>query len=360
MCCARPAALALTLLLAGCGGGGGGGSSTLELLPGQWTWIDVAGTTCADGSPTGIAVNPATARDSMVVIFLDAGGACWESSGFACPGFTSGGPFGRTQLEALEADGFEAGTILDRKVTGTPFGGATLVFVPYCTGDVHWGDATRSYPGFPAWHHAGKANLEADVEWLGHNLRAPEKLVVIGSSAGGFGSLLAHDLARQRWPDAKGYVVDDSGPPLIGAAIPQSRRDEWYASWDLAHTLDPLCGVVSTSCNPDLSQAIGALRARYPQDRIALLSSLQDLVIRGYIGRSAGEYQTALLDLVDQRFSTATPSVPGAHAFLVEGSGHGLFSDVESWTVAGTSLPEWLNQMIDDDPGWTTLGRPAP
>lgn len=353
--------LVLASILAACGGGGGGGGSTgpVVLPVDQWTWIDVPGTACSDGTPTGIAVRPATDHDTMVLLFLDGGGACFGSSSpFACPGGLPGivtaGPYGEVEFEAEVAAA--AGSILDRAVEATPFAGATLVFVPYCTGDVHWGNSSERY-GSSVWHHAGRMNLEKDVAWLKENLRAPEKLVVSGASAGGFGTLLAHDLARSAWPGARGYLIDDSGPPLVGGAISDGERQAWYASWGLATTLDPLCG--DAGCEADLSRAVAALQAKYPEDRFALLSHLQDATVRAFLeNMGASDYQAALTALVDQRFSTATPGAGGAHAFLVDGDGHVLLDDMQAHDAANVPLPDWLGQMVHDDQGWTTLGHP--
>lgn len=337
--------------LAACGGGGGDASPS-GAPPGAWTWIDVPGTQCGDGTATGIAVNRASAEDASVLVFLDGGGACWQDAGdFTCgEGTARAGPYGAAQLADALLTGLDDRTILDRTVAGTPFAGATLVYVPYCTGDVHWGESAPTYPG-GVWRHAGARNLELDVAWMRANLRAPEKLVVAGSSAGGFGAFLAHDLARKAWPHARGYLVDDSGPLLLGDDVPAADRSAWYASWNLDATLGELCGA---ACEGDLSQAIVALQARWPGDRIALVSSLQDVTARGFLGYATGDdYQAALLRLVDLRFSGGD-----AHAFLVPGTGHGLLGGVGSQNADGTSLSDWLRQMTDDERGWSTLGHP--
>lgn len=357
MSCARGAFVVAILLLAACGGGGGGATSTLP--SDEWSWVEVAGARCSDGSPTGLAVNPAPAasEDSIFLLFLAGGGACWGDGDFACStGVAEPGPYGAAELRRdLDARLLE-GTILDRTILGTPFAGATLVYVPYCTGDVHWGASAEDLVGGGEWLHAGKANLVADVAWLEANLPAPEKLVVAGSSAGGFGALLAHDLARTAWQAAKGYLVDDSGPPLVGDAVPADLRSAWYGSWTLSETLGPLCEEAEVFCEDDLSQVVAALRAKYPDDRFALVSSLQDATLRAFLDYpSAEDYQAALLQLVDQRFSTEA-----THSFLVEGTGHGLLRTVEAQQALGTDLASWLRQMVDDEPGWTTLGRPPP
>jgi hypothetical protein len=345
----RALSAGLVVFLAACGGGGGGTSSTFP--PDQWTWVDVQGTRCADGTTTGIAVNPAPGA-SMVLLFLAGGGACWGDGDFACStGAAEPGPYGEAELRLDEPSLDQS--ILDRTVDRTPAAGATLVYVPYCTGDVHWGASQEDLAGGGRWGHAGAANLKADIAWLEAHLPAPEKLMVVGSSAGGFGALLAHDLARTAWPQAKGYLVDDSGPPLVGDAVPAELRSAWYASWNLDATLGPLCGV---ACQDDLSEVVAVLRAKYPDDRLALVSSLRDVAMTSFLGyASAADYQVAVLELVDERYSA-----PDTHAFLVEGAGHGLLGSPASQEASGTDLASWLRQMVDDEPGWTTLGRPPP
>jgi hypothetical protein len=350
----RLAAAILTLawILAGCGGGNGAPALDVPRL--QWTWVDVPGTMCSDGSPTGLAVNPGPEGSTDVLVFLTGGGACWnEAPCYNAGGFPTGlataGPYGQAQFQADLPKA--AGTILDRTVTGSPFGGATLVFIPYCTGDVHWGNAATKYPlGLgPVWHHAGEPNLTADVAWLVANLPAPAKIVVSGSSAGGYGSLLAHDLARTAWPNAKGYLIDDSGPPLVGGDVPDAERAGWWASWNLSQTLDPLC----PTCRDDLSTILDVLAVKYPSDRIALLSFRQDSVIGPFLLQTPQGFENALLQLVDTRIAPHAT----AHAFLVSGSGHALLQDFAAHSADGTDLPSWIRQMVQDEAGWTTLGR---
>ena len=314
--------------------------------------MDVEGAVCGDGSQTGLAVNPGPAGSSEVLVFLNGGGACWDP--FTCNTLRTAapGPYGAAQFQADVESGRVEGTILDRTVEGSPFGGATLVFIPYCTGDVHWGDSDSEY----GWQHEGRTNLERDVAWLADHLPQPEKLIVTGSSAGGFGSLLAHDLARTRWPAAKGYLIDDSGPPLIGSDVPSVLRAAWYVSWRLERTLTPFCA----GCPEDLSQALVALAQKYPEDRIALLSSRQDAVIRSFFGLGvnpmpAEAFEADLFELVDERIAP----LANARAFLVPGNGHALLEDVAEWSADGTPLPDWIRQMVHDEDGWSTLGREA-
>lgn len=106
-------------------------------------------------------------------------------------------------------------------------------------------------------------------------------------------------------------------------------------------------------CSADLSLAIDALAQRYPDDRMALLSSLQDSTISLFTDQSPASFETALLQLVDERIEPLT----NTRAFLIPGDHHGLFEDFAAYASGGVALPDWLGQMLDDDPTWSTLGR---
>jgi hypothetical protein len=327
------------LLAAGCGGG--------DTAPENvWTWVDLPDARCSDGSATGVGVN--SGSGDTVVLFLDGGGACWDT--LTCFRFETAapGPFGPAQLDARLED--VPGSILDRTLAGAPFADATLVFVPYCTGDVHMGDATQRYPDSPReWRHHGKKNLEAALAWIGANLAAPAKVVVSGASAGGFGALFAFDLVSGRWPGAKGYLLDDSGPPLVGDDFNPLLRAAWFISWRLDETLLPIC----PECARDLSELLPALARRHPTARLGLLSSREDQVIRSYVALSPAGFERALLQLEAE----VVAPLPGAAMFLVPGEQHTMLGAPGTFTAGEVPLLEWIGRMVADDPGWRTEGR---
>src|SRR4029078_8202026 len=72
----------------GCGKSAGGhtdGGVGVDAAPlpgtrGSWTWVDVPGMGCDDGSGTGVAATPApagAAGDTLFLYFMG-GGACWD------------------------------------------------------------------------------------------------------------------------------------------------------------------------------------------------------------------------------------------------------------------------------------------
>jgi hypothetical protein len=348
------------LLAAACG------DDAPEPPPLVWSWVPIEGAVCGDGSATGIGIERGVGEAPDVLVFLMGGGACWEA--LTCfppapaPALATPGPFGAAELDAtLQAR--RAGSVLDRAAPGNPYKDFTFVFVPYCTGDVHAGDVVQDYLYAPRrWHHKGRLNVEKAFERLAALLAAPRKVVVSGSSAGGFGALFAFQRAKEAWPDAKAYLVDDSGPPL--ANIPAATVAAWVLAWNLEPVLTPLCG---RACATDLSRTLPALAARYPSDRFALLSSTADEVMTGFFGAlslsppyldpmSPADFERGLRSLVEEIEDDVPPGE--SHAFVVPGTTHPMLDRPGEFSSQDVPLFEWLRRMLADEPGWASAIPP--
>ncbi|HEX9050638.1 MAG TPA: pectin acetylesterase-family hydrolase [Anaeromyxobacter sp.] len=352
----RLAALALVALALACGG-----KKSPPTPPLTWTWVPIAGSVCNDGSPTGIGIEASPTPGADVIVFLDGGGACWDYLSCYTLHTATTGPFGKDQLDARVKS--VAGTIFDRAAPGNPYKDYTFVFVPYCTGDVHSGDKTQTYiPATVEWHHAGRVNVANAFQYLGAQLEPPAKVVVSGSSAGGFGSLLAFTKAKATWPAAKAYLVDDSGPPL--ANIPSATVSDWVSSWGLDVAISQVCGTPCAGSPPSLAPIIPELAKANPSDRFALLSSDQDQTIRGFFVDAANYYQpmsaadflSGLQALVSSMDAAPTAN---AHAFVVSGTSHTMLGNPAAFTSAGTALFDWLSKEVSDDPSWSSA-TPTP
>lgn len=311
-----------------------------------WTWVDFPDAVCDDGTPTGIGVSLTGSKNLLV--FMNGGGACW--SYLTCAGgFSTHGPFGKSQFD--KASGQLKGSVLDRQAAN-PFADYNMVFVPYCTSDVHAGDKVTTYTSangsnMMVMHHKGRANIAAYLKRLAATIPTPEKLVVSGSSAGGFGSAADYDLFRTYFPGSKSYLLDDSGPPFIGDAIPENLRTSWYDVWGLDQTFGAEC----PACKMDMSALVGVLGQKYPKDRMALLSYTQDSTIRQFFGfQSADKFQMNLYDLA----SKVLDPRPQFHYYFVTGTSHTFLGSPASTTAQGVPLWSWITQFATDDPAWTS------
>ena len=359
----RLAAAVATCLLAGAGVGCGGAAAgkhnpdgglgvdaaPLPGTPGSWTWVDIPGMRCDDGTPTGIAVNPAPSGNSNALfIYFMGGGACWDASSCFVLNTSVHGPFGQAQWDSTAQS---LAHPLDRARTTNPFRDASYVFIPYCTGDLHGGDHIATYDvlGPRMVAHVGHLNVEALLPRVRATWPAPARVVVAGSSAGGFGATLNYDSIRRVYPDAQVALVDDAGPLLEGDGIPADERSAWWANWGLGDLVDPLC----PDCRGDLSRFYPALVAKYPQDRMALMTSLQDSTIRTYFLILLGaDFEQRLRALVTDRLApTAT-----FRTFAIPGESHTLLGSIDTVTSGGMTLEAWLTAMLNGDAGWASVG----
>src|SRR5688572_22517499 len=119
------------------------GASPLEA---QWQAVEPGGETiCADGSPYRFFVHPGD--PARLLVEFEGGGACWDAGTCALSIYSR-----RVTIDpvSVERSGRLVG-IYDRKNPENPFRDWTHVYVPYCTGDLHWGhnDQTYTAPGGP-------------------------------------------------------------------------------------------------------------------------------------------------------------------------------------------------------------------
>ena len=317
-----------------------------------WSWIDFPDSACDDGTPTGIGVNPGTSNNLLV--FINGGGACWAYDLCFVLNASVHGPYGKPQFDAEFGGATAKGSILSRDA-GNPFADYTYVFVPYCTGDVHAGAKVTTYTNGTdsrVMHHVGHLNFLAFMKRIAATWPTPDKAVLSGASAGGFGAAMNYNVFRQYFAASKAsYLIDDSGPVFKGDELPQGYRDAWYASWGLDQTLGPIC----PDCQMDLSAFMTGLGKNYPTDRMALLSSLQDQTISGYFVQSPGTFQANLLDTA----TTVLDPIPNFHYFFVPGKTHTMVGNPARFTSNGVGLWTWLTQMINDDPAWTSHKPPG-
>lgn len=198
------------------GGGGAGGGPTLPVgLNEGWNEIDPGGDTiCSRGDPYAFFVRPGTSN--KVIVDFIGGGACWDATtcGLADAIFEPTVDSVRAAVEANQPEGF-----YDHDNPDNPFGDYWHVVVPYCTGDIHWGNAVTTYNAGQAnevtINHKGAVNARAVLDYVYANFSAPEQILVTGCSAGSYGSALWAAHVMQHYPESKVLQFGDSGAGII-------------------------------------------------------------------------------------------------------------------------------------------------
>ena len=103
------------------------------------------------------------------------------------------------------------------------------MYIPYCTGDIHWGsrDTTYFLPDIGPWtiRHRGADNLLAVLDSLrqeGINLKNASDISVVGASAGAYGANFAFAAVAERAGDETALsLVADSGIGVIDNPLPE-------------------------------------------------------------------------------------------------------------------------------------------
>ena len=342
-------AFALTIGLAACGSadGDGGGSdttaSTAPLLPvdypAQWERVDApADCMCADGSPWAYFIREAD--PTKVVFYLEGGGACFNA--VTCSPGTA------TFKQVVGNDGGFAAKdgIFDLGNPANPLAGYSIVFVPYCTGDIHAGDVTKDYGNGVTVQHKGFVNGRTALEAMAERFPDAETLVVAGSSAGAFPTPVYAGLAAELLPDATIRVVADSG-----GAIPDA-MSLVVSNWG---TIDALpdwpqfAGISATDFTPALAFLTAA--ERVPGISFARLDYAFDRVLSGYAAL-AGLQPGNLVDTMKAGEARIEAGGTPVAAWISPGNGHTVLGTANLYTQSmnGESFIEWLTAFLRGEP----------
>jgi hypothetical protein len=156
---------------------------------------------CSDKSEYSYFVRKAD--PAKVVFVLEGGGACFDAVGCG-PRSTN---FKRTA-------GYENGVTLaeglfDLDNLRNPFADYSMVFVPYCTGDVHIGNTTHDYGDGVVVEHKGFVNASTALKTMAETFPDATEVVVTGASAGSVPTPLYAGLTRDLLPAARISVFAD-------------------------------------------------------------------------------------------------------------------------------------------------------
>ncbi len=192
-----------------------------------WETVDApSDCMCADGSAFHFYLREAS--PTKVLFYLEGGGACF--SGDMCkPG---SGTYSETisPISKLE----DSPGIFDFDNPENPFADYSVVYVPYCTGDVHAGNITKDYGNGVVTQHKGFVNASNALDTMIKRFPNTTQLVVAGSSAGSFPTPVFAGIAGDQLPNADLKVFADSSgavPDAMGFVIGNWGTLETLPDW---------------------------------------------------------------------------------------------------------------------------------
>ena len=183
-----------------------------------------------------------------------------------------------------------------------PYKEWTMVFLPYCTGDVFLAakDTTYQNPNptndFPlpffTIHHRGFDNFLYVMDYVRNNLLDPNKdlnkVVVAGSSAGSYGAIFNFPWVKEMLgladnPKAKAFLISDGGAGVITGPFLDDAlfgdNSSWYIDANLHQDLLSLTDVNVVTTGTDLiPEAYRLNSGNNPKDKFAQYTTAYDAV----------------------------------------------------------------------------------
>lgn len=325
------------------------------------------GASCIDGSPYRFVVRRSPSTSNIVVEY-EGGGACWDydscanGEGLLSASNMNGIPddyhraFDEINLNVLEPWNWPGELVkffssvqesgirvfatspIYNKWTATYLGSGsgfkstppktvdwTVVYAPYCTGDVHLGDGQKVYwpdewetaetfsEQMALWEsgvrpfvadHKGIRNQRAIASWIKDNLPRPGQMLLHGVSAGGTGAL-AGMINRRDINPRYAYMINDSGPMMLAdRRIGFNEVDDPSAnlhrtisdSWELDKLYDYVINDYTNSAEADPNNygtINGVLADAFPQDRFGFTTFKRDEVFSRFSYQGHAGYQEA-------------------------------------------------------------------
>lgn len=185
---------------------------------------------CSGGTPWSFWVHRGTVN--KLLVYYQGGGACW--SGLTCGGIPGlvNPTFKQSTGPGDNPANFDSG-FADLANPDNPFRDWHVVFVPYCTGDVHWGDAVVDHVNeltgaVTRIYHKGYVNAQVAEKWAREHFVFPEEVFVTGSSAGSYGALMnSLPLQEFAYPSTDVAVLGDAGNGVITDDFLENDLSKW-------------------------------------------------------------------------------------------------------------------------------------
>jgi Pectinacetylesterase len=291
---------------------------------------------CSDGSEFSFWVREA--NPEKVVFFLEAGGGCFSAETCA-PG---------RDLYSRHSEGPGEGGMFDFADERNPFADYSVVYVPYCTGDVHIGDVTTEYaPGLTV-HHKGYANGTAALDHLAAAYPGATDVVVMGESAGSIAAPLYAGLVSDRLPDARITVLADGS-----GSYPDVRPfNEVFATWGFGNVVPPWPENAGLTAEEWSAPGLFIQSGRHDRE---IVFARHDYA---YDEKQAFWYPLLdtpaddLLSLIDANETQIEAAGVNLLSYIAPGDDHTALSDGTFYTeeVNGQPLVDWVTRLIEGDP----------
>jgi len=272
---------------------------------------------------------------SELMIFLEGGGAC---NSLLC------------QATPVASPGMPRFGILNPEASSNPARNFNVAYLPYCDGSLFSGDTAidTDDDGVVDRYHHGLKNLSASIDVIASTFPAPDRILLTGNSAGGFGTDYMLPLVRKLYPDTPIDLINDSGVGISRPGYVDFVINEWNAS----RFFPDDCSDCVSEAGHTTGYHIYQLNED-PNLRMGFMSTKQDSVIADvFVGIGGEAFEAALL--------TEMEALAAAHperfkSFIADGTSHTFLQAQFSREVEGIPAYQWVADMLSGSAGWQSL-----
>ena len=321
--------------------------TTLSTKPvSDWQQVFPGGaTTCSDGSPYNFLTRKGD--PDKLLVYLQGGGACWfrgNCDPLMQPSYA---------INLQNQRGYQTG-IFNLENPANPFRDHTVVFAPYCSGDVHIGASDTEYPAVKEGqepltiHHQGRANVQSALDWAFDNVPAPQQVFVTGSSAGAIPSPFYASLIADHYTEARVTQLGDGA----GGYRRINNDSRPHDSWGTFNFITSEAGFEGLDANTMVYESLYIAAAkRHPEVRFAEYDAAQDNVQKRFLALS-GQRNVDLLSAITANQADIRAEASNFNSFIAGGASHTVLARPEFYTYAanGVSVRDWVTALANDDP----------
>jgi len=249
-----------------------------------------------------------------------------------------------------------------------PYKRWTSIVVPYCTGDIHLGNATRTYVNGSSTEtvrHRGAVNARVVLRWVKKVFPNLKRIVVAGGSAGGFAAIVWSAHLADMYPEARVAAFSDSAMHFPGPSnVSYTSMQLLQASWNFLNPLTNVPWLAAFNSQTILTQGFAIYRS-FLQDLIphyagrltvGILTSLDDpsaMMFWKLLGGTTADWKPAVIEELHGLEQSLSPVI--LRTFILAASAHHITSmgglDMHTTEAQGVGLTSWMQALIEcDDP----------
>src|SRR5215207_6315235 len=308
----------------------------------DWVKIEPGGdTNCALETPYAFWVRPGTVN--KLLVYFQGGGACWDAATCA-PGH--GYYDGEVTLED-SPENYKFG-IFELNNSENPFKDYSIVFVPSCTGDVHWGNSVMTYQAADGQeftiHHKGFVNGSAALEWAYANIASPESVFVTGGSGGSVGSAAFAPYIIEHYSQSKIIQLGDSYAMVFHDPI--DLQSEFRAHDNFPDWIPTLAKIQPGQFR--MADYYAAIAKYYPDHIFAQYNTLHDSSQASFymaLGGEAGEFEKDL----EASLESIHAQAQNFRSYTASGNQHEILAVATFYTQEedGVRFLDWVANLAN-------------